>query len=68
MKQAIHTMKLHHSPFQMIKSGEKTIELRLLDKKTVADQRRRRDRFYQHDHRRNPQQNSQEIAPLPKFQ
>ena len=33
MKQAIHTMKLHHSPFQMIKSGEKTIELRLFDEK-----------------------------------
>ena len=26
-------MKLHHSPFQMIKSGEKTIELRLFDEK-----------------------------------
>lgn len=33
MKQTTHKMKLHHSPFQMIKSGEKTIELRLLDEK-----------------------------------
>ena len=33
MKQTTHKMKLHHSPFQMIKSGKKTIELRLLDEK-----------------------------------
>ncbi len=26
-------MKLHHSPFEKIKSGEKTIELRLFDEK-----------------------------------
>lgn len=26
-------MKLHHAPFEMIKSGEKTIELRLFDEK-----------------------------------
>ena len=29
----IHNMKLHATPFDMIKSGEKTIELRLYDKK-----------------------------------
>ena len=29
----IHHMKLHSSPFEMIKSGEKTIELRLFDEK-----------------------------------
>ncbi|MBR6783691.1 MAG: 23S rRNA (uracil(1939)-C(5))-methyltransferase RlmD [Clostridia bacterium] len=29
----IHTMKLDHSPFEKIKSGQKTIELRLLDEK-----------------------------------
>ena len=29
----IHTMKLHPSPFEMIKSGQKTIELRLFDEK-----------------------------------
>ncbi len=29
----IHNMKLHASPFNMIKSGEKTIELRLYDEK-----------------------------------
>ncbi len=28
-----HNMKLHPTPFEMIKSGEKTIELRLFDKK-----------------------------------
>lgn len=28
-----HDMKLHKSPFEMIKSGEKTIELRLYDEK-----------------------------------
>jgi len=28
-----HTMKLHAAPFEMIKSGEKTIELRLYDEK-----------------------------------
>lgn len=28
-----HNMKLHKSPFEMIKSGEKTIELRLYDEK-----------------------------------
>ena len=28
-----HDMKLHSSPFEMIKSGQKTIELRLLDEK-----------------------------------
>lgn len=26
-------MKLHHAPFEMIKNGEKTIELRLYDEK-----------------------------------
>lgn len=29
----VHEMKLHSSPFEMIKSGEKTIELRLNDEK-----------------------------------
>ena len=29
----IHDMKLHPAPFEMIKSGQKTIELRLLDEK-----------------------------------
>lgn len=29
----MHSMKLHASPFAMIKSGEKTIELRLYDEK-----------------------------------
>ena len=29
----IHNMKLHRSPFEMIKSGDKTIELRLFDEK-----------------------------------
>ena len=29
----MHIMKLHSSPFEMIKSGEKTIELRLFDEK-----------------------------------
>lgn len=29
----IHNMKLHSAPFEMIKSGEKTIELRLFDEK-----------------------------------
>ena len=29
----IHQMKLHPSPFEMIKSGKKTIELRLFDEK-----------------------------------
>lgn len=29
----IHVMKLHNHPFQQIKSGEKTIELRLYDTK-----------------------------------
>ena len=33
MKNNIHNMKLHPSPFEMIKSGEKTIELRLFDEK-----------------------------------
>ncbi len=28
-----HNMKLHPTPFEMIKSGEKTIELRLYDEK-----------------------------------
>ena len=28
-----HTMKLHAAPFEKIKSGEKTIELRLFDEK-----------------------------------
>lgn len=30
---AIHNMKLHASPFEKIKRGEKTIELRLFDEK-----------------------------------
>lgn len=30
---AVHNMKLHSSPFEMIKSGQKTIELRLYDEK-----------------------------------
>ena len=29
----VHNMKLHSSPFEMIKNGEKTIELRLFDEK-----------------------------------
>ena len=29
----MHKMKLHSSPFEMIKSGKKTIELRLFDEK-----------------------------------
>ena len=29
----IHNMKLHSAPFEMIKSGKKTIELRLYDEK-----------------------------------
>ena len=29
----VHAMKLHASPFEMIRSGEKTIELRLFDEK-----------------------------------
>ncbi len=29
----IHNMRLHPSPFEMIKSGEKTVELRLFDEK-----------------------------------
>lgn len=29
----IHTMKLHPQPYEMIKSGQKTIELRLFDEK-----------------------------------
>ena len=29
----VHNMKLHDSPFKMIKSGQKTIELRLYDEK-----------------------------------
>ena len=33
MKNNVHNMKLHRSPFEMIKNGEKTIELRLLDEK-----------------------------------
>ena len=32
-KVTIHEMKLHPSPFEMIKSGKKTIELRLFDEK-----------------------------------
>ncbi len=32
-KKNVHNMKLHHSPFEKIKSGEKTIELRLFDEK-----------------------------------
>ena len=30
---AVHEMKLHPAPFKMIKSGQKTIELRLFDEK-----------------------------------
>ena len=33
MKKTIHDMKLNPSPFAMIKSGKKTIELRLFDEK-----------------------------------
>ena len=33
MNNNVHNMKLHSSPFEMIKSGEKTIELRLFDEK-----------------------------------
>ena len=33
MKNNVHNMKLHHAPFEKIKSGEKTIELRLFDEK-----------------------------------
>lgn len=33
MNISIHNMKLHPSPFEMIKSGKKTIELRLFDEK-----------------------------------
>ena len=29
----VHNMKLHHAPFDMIRRGEKTIELRLYDEK-----------------------------------
>ena len=29
----VHTMKLHPQPYEMIKSGQKTIELRLFDEK-----------------------------------
>ena len=32
-KEQVHNMKLHASPFEMIRSGEKTIELRLFDEK-----------------------------------
>ena len=32
-RKATHEMKLHSSPFEKIKSGEKTIELRLFDEK-----------------------------------
>ena len=32
----LHQMKLHREPFDMIKSGEKTIELRLYDEKRRA--------------------------------
>ena len=32
-RSAVHRMKLHASPFEKIKSGEKTIELRLFDEK-----------------------------------
>ena len=32
-RSAVHPMKLHASPFEKIKSGEKTIELRLFDEK-----------------------------------
>ena len=30
---AVHKMNLHDAPFEMIKSGQKTIELRLFDEK-----------------------------------
>ena len=33
MENTAHAMKLHPAPFEMIKSGEKTIELRLYDEK-----------------------------------
>ena len=33
MNYATHEMKLHPAPFEMIKSGKKTIELRLFDEK-----------------------------------
>lgn len=32
-KSKVHRMKLHPAPFEMIKSGEKTVELRLYDEK-----------------------------------
>ena len=32
-RETVHNMKLHSSPFEMIKSGVKTIELRLYDEK-----------------------------------
>ena len=32
-RETSHEMKLHSSPFEMIKSGKKTIELRLYDEK-----------------------------------
>ena len=32
-RSVVHHMKLHASPFEKIKSGEKTIELRLFDEK-----------------------------------
>ncbi len=32
-RENVHNMKLHSSPFEMIKSGKKTIELRLFDEK-----------------------------------
>ena len=33
MTNSVHNMKLNPYPFEMIKSGQKTIELRLLDEK-----------------------------------
>ncbi len=33
MSDSVFKMKLHRAPFEMIKSGEKTIELRLYDEK-----------------------------------
>ena len=36
MQTMVHNMKLNPSPFEMIKSGKKTIELRLLDEKRQA--------------------------------
>lgn len=33
LKEKIHAMKLHAEPFEKIKNGTKTIELRLLDEK-----------------------------------